>query len=174
MPPLLHPRRHHRRRWTPCLVRTPPTTPWLVTSPPDPPRPNESIPQTSLARTPPSTSPRPCHSNTTALPSTHRAGDAFLCTCACAAPVPHTTVHGDQRATPSHPRLALSPIKPTQTGRDSDAPGLKPRCPRPNRYATDTATPMPGLGSQHRPETPPSPSNSVRSVHRAPWASEPA
>jgi hypothetical protein len=80
----------------------------------------------------------------------------------------HMTVHGNQHMTPRHPRLAPWPIKPTQTSQDSDAPELKPRRPRPNRYATDTATHTPGLGSQRRPETPPSPSNSVRSMHRAP------
>jgi hypothetical protein len=126
-----------------------------------------SLASTSATNSPSRLGPRPTVHDALTSPARHDLAAQSVQRVPARTSVPctalHTTMHGNEHTMPRHPRLAPWPIGSTQASPSSDAPELKPRQPRPNRYAIDSNTYATGLSAQCRPRTPPSVPNCIRS-----------
>jgi hypothetical protein len=153
--------------WTPNLGSTAPTPPHAVTSPPAPRLPPWSIPQAIPALDLACTTPRPCHSDATMLPSTSRAGDAFPCTYTPPSLAPHAHLHGIEPATWCHHCPAPPSTHATGPSLKLTVARLKPPPLRPNRLATNANHHTPRLTTRCCPREPPMKPNCVQ--HWCTW-----
>jgi hypothetical protein len=90
----------------PRLVRTPLTTPWLVTSPPAPSRPREPIPCCRNQRGRPCTDAQPCLCDATWPPRAPKACTPFPCAVTSPSHAHHARLHGTVTPSRRHPHPA--------------------------------------------------------------------